>query len=136
MKKSFLKKSLKAGAAVLAAMGIQATASAACFVDNYNYTWDLEVVNDTASHLFFSGTMTNGSGTNEASAIYTKNSSFVSVASDFGTGFHYSLVWGLTGGSGAFINTQGSGSGTVTSFAPCTAAAAASAPVSGRAPGE
>ncbi len=123
------KKALISSSALVAALVIQSAANAACFVDNYGYKWSLNASTSNATHQFYSGTMTNGSGTFGASAINPKGSSTVTVGSNYGVTFHYALTWGLLGGTGAWANNTGTGTGVVSSFTPtsCSAAATQSA---------
>ncbi len=123
------KKALISSSALVAALVIQASANATCFVDNYGYKWSLNPSSSTATHSFYSGTMTNSSGTFGAALINPKGTNVVTVGSNYGTTFHYALSWGLTGGTGAWINNNGVGNGTVSSFVvtSCSAAAAQSA---------
>ena len=134
-----LKKVLLSSSVLVAALVIQTAQAATCFVDNYGYKWSLNPNGSNATHNFFSGTMTNGSGTFGASLINPKGSNVVTVGSDFGTSFHYVLSWGLTSGTGSFANSTGGGNGVVSSFAltSCTASltARSAAAQDGPAPG-
>jgi hypothetical protein len=86
-----LKKVMVAGSAMVAALVIQSAQAATCFVDNYGYKWSLNPNGSNATHNFYSGTMTNGSGTFGAALMNPKGSNVVTVGSDFGTSFHYVL---------------------------------------------
>ncbi|MBC2693984.1 MAG: hypothetical protein HF982_01625 [Desulfobacteraceae bacterium] len=88
-----------------------AVAADYCLEDSYEYVWKLDVVDNTADAIYLSGTQ--DPGANEASAIYNKRTGTVTLASNYGTCFHYSLDWTGSAGSGPWINTLGSGHGMV-----------------------
>lgn len=129
-----MEKSILSTAVLLAASGGFNVAQADCFSDSAGYTWELNVVNDTATEQIFAGTMTNTSGVWGAGATWRKGSNAVTVGSDFGTGFHYNLAWSLNSGSGPWVNHDGAGGNGTITFSGCSAAASASS--SGPKPGE
>lgn len=130
----FTSSSSGARAIFLAASAGFNVAQAACFSDSVGYTWELNVVNDTATEQIHAGTMTNAAGVWGAGATWRKGSNSVTVGSDYGTGFHYNLAWALGSGSGPWVNHDpAGGNGTVT-FSACSNSASAIS--SGAKPGE
>ena len=113
---------------ILAAVLILAggSAQAACYVDNFGYRWNIKLTSSTPAADFYSGTMTNSSGTFGGSAIFNKDTNASSIGSNFGTSFHYNLKWSFNGATGTWINQDtGGGNGKVTAFVPCGATATA-----------
>ncbi len=100
--------------------GTHQAQAANCFLDNYQYCWQFNSVNSTATANYYSGTMKNWVGGPFGAAATELNGieGISAVSSDFGTSFHYNLKWTMLGGQGAWANSDGYGIGVITKFVP------------------